>query len=98
MADDDVTLGEIARQIQKLDDKFEKLDARFVSLPVYEADRRGNDDRHKRAEDAIRELGVARDEDEKRKGSTRLMFMGTIFAAAASVLGSLLLNSWHIGG
>lgn len=57
-SDDSVSTGELARLIQKIDRRLDGMEARFVALAAYEADRRSNEETHKRLADTIRDVEI----------------------------------------
>lgn len=66
------TNWELMRRLDKLDANIERMGAGFVTVGVYAADKKGNDERHVRGEDRLTDLEKNMQDADKLRRQQRL--------------------------
>jgi hypothetical protein len=86
------TNWELMRRLDKVDESIGKLGTDFLSTAVYSADKRGNDDRHTRAESRLTELEKNAQDADKLKRSQRLTITLAFAVPIVTFVGNYFIN------
>jgi len=88
--------NDIKADIAEVKQDVSQLGGRVVSVDVYNADQRGNTQRHERAEARIRDIENGQVESDKLQRSQRIAITVGVLAPVVTFIGALVAKALHL--